>query len=144
MSAIDFCVSSKAEDGDKGLKEIKKEYWSHRSRREKVKADEAEKAVLPLEELHEEWAWRAGVYRAGLLQLSSRLPPLLVGKKQLAMREILHKESCLLLAALSKDHKYCPRDALPKEYTELVKLATKLDKLEAKKKPIRKKKGAKK
>ncbi|MFC1827760.1 hypothetical protein ACFLZQ_07525 [Thermodesulfobacteriota bacterium] len=133
-------LESKQEDFDNSLAEIKRNYWRHRSRREKVKADEAEEQVLPLSELGEEWCCRAGVYRAGLLSFSSRLPPLLIGKKQLQMREILHKESCLLLAALSKDHQYCPRNALPKEYTALNKLAAKLDDIESKKKKTTKKK----
>ena len=93
-----------------------------------MRADEAEEKFLPLEELDEEWGCRAGIYRAGLLSYSSRLPPLLIGKKQLEMREILHKESCLLLAALSKDHQYCPASALPTEYTNLHKLMAKIDK----------------
>ncbi|MFC1827323.1 hypothetical protein ACFLZQ_05290 [Thermodesulfobacteriota bacterium] len=115
-------LESKQEDFDNSLAEIKRNYWSHRARREKVKADEAEEQVLPISELVEEWCCRAGVYRAGLLSYSSRLPPLLVGKKQLEMRQILHDESCLLLAALSKDHQYCPASALPEEYTDLQNL----------------------
>jgi hypothetical protein len=133
-------MASKTEEADKDLTEIKKEYWEARTRSEVVKAATLEEKYLPFEELDEEWGWRAGIYRAGLLAYSSRLPPLLVGKKQLQMREILHKESCLLLAALSKDHQYCPRNALPKEYTALNKLAAKLDDIESKKKKTTKKK----
>ena len=132
-------LESKQEDVDDTLAEIKREYWGHRSRREKVKADEAENSVLPFEELDEEWGLRAGIYRAGLLSFSSRLPPLLIGKAQLDMRQILHDESCLLLAALSKDHRYCPESALPKEYTNLHKLMAKIDKWETKKNPKQRK-----
>ena len=136
-------MASKSEDADTDLSDIKKSYWAAKTRVEEVKASTLEEKYLPFEELDEEWGYRAGVYRAGLLAFSSRLPPLLEGKKQLEMREVLHDEACLLLASLSRDHQYCPRDALPKGYTELAKLASKLDKLEAKKKPSRKKKGAK-
>jgi hypothetical protein len=133
-------MASKSEDADTDLSDIKKSYWAAKTRVEEVKAATLEEKYLPLEELDEEWGWRAGVYRAGLLAFSSRLPPLLLGKKQLEMREVLHSEACLLLASLSRDHQYCPRNALPKEYTALNKLAAKLDDIESKKKKTTKKK----
>lgn len=132
-------MATAAEESDKDLSEIKKDYWEAKTRVERVKAETLEEKYLPKEELGEEWSWRAGVFRSGLLAFSSRVPPLLEGKKQLQMRDILHDEACLVLAALSKDHKFCPADALPKDYANLRKRETKQCRPKKKKSSTKKK-----
>ena len=117
----DNIMSSKADETDKDLGEIKKSYWKAKTRVEEVKASVLEEKYLPREKLAQEWSYRAGIYRAGLIAFGSRLPPLLVGKKLLKMRSILTDEASKLLASLSRDHTYCPETALPKDYLNLTK-----------------------
>ena len=136
-------MSSKGEDKNTKLGDIKTAYWGARARVERVKADVLEEKYLPKEELATEWQYRAALYRAGLLAYSSRLPALLIGKDQLEMRGVLLKESSLLLASLSEDQKYCPKKDLPAAYTRLDKLISQLEscqKPKAKKQPFGKKK----
>ena len=120
--------ASKDESGNTELADIKTDYWRARARTETVKASVIEGKHLPRAELGAEWNYRASIYRAGVLALSSRLPPLLEGKTIIEMREILNDESCKLLVALSKDHTYCPAKELPKEYAQLDKLVELVDK----------------
>lgn len=121
LSKVENAASADSGESDESRK------WLTAFRRERAKTArierlEKEKELIPLSEVIPEWVAKAYVYRNSLLAYSHRLPPLLTGKNQLEAREILHKESCLLLAALSKDTTYCSASALPEEYSDIFNL----------------------
>ena len=112
-------MESKTEEKDPEIAGVKFDYWSARARQENVKADAAEGRYIAKADLKVEWLKRSSLYRSGMLAMSSRLPPLLLGKSEVEMRSVLHSEACLILSALSQDHEFCPADSLPDEYLEL-------------------------
>lgn len=118
IAKIENAASADAGETDESRKWLGL-FRKERAKIAKIERLEKEGTLIAEDEIVEEWIYRAGIYRAGLLSFSSRLPPLLFCKKELEMHEILHKESCLLLASLSKDHQYCPKDKLPEDYLDL-------------------------
>jgi phage terminase Nu1 subunit (DNA packaging protein) len=137
IARVEQAASADAGESDESRK------WLTAFRRERAKTArierlEKEKELIPLSEVIPEWCAKARVYRAGLLAYSQRLPPLLVNiSNQLIIRKVLHKESCLLLAALSRDTTYCSAEALPEDYINL-------QNLEIVRKPAKQKKTPKK
>ncbi len=88
----DKILSSKAEDKDKDINAVKLEYWSEKTRNERLKADKTEGELISKSEVAHEWSVRLSEVASGLQSLSMRLPPLLEGKKQSDMRQIIDAE----------------------------------------------------
>jgi phage terminase Nu1 subunit (DNA packaging protein) len=128
--------SGESDESRKWLTAFRRE----RAKTAKIERLEKEKKLIPLSEVMPEWITKAYIYRNSLLAFSSRLPPLLTGKNQLEIRKVLHSESCLLLAGLTKDRKYCSESALPADYKDLWNLEIVRKKTPAKR---RKKNGKK-
>ncbi len=110
-------MSSKVEVEDKDLGKIKMDYWSAKAESEQVKVEILKEKYIAKADISKQWAYRAGVYKSHLLAFASRLPPLLEGKNQLEMREIMTVEAINTLTDLTKNEKYCPKEALPKDYS---------------------------
>jgi phage terminase Nu1 subunit (DNA packaging protein) len=136
IARVEQAASADAGETDESRK------WLGLFRKERAKIAKIERlkmegTLIAEDEIIEEWVAKARVYRSGLLAYSNRLPPLLTGKSQLEARGVLHRESCLLLAALSRDTTYCSAEALPEDYKDL-------QNLEIVKKPAKQKKTPKK
>ncbi len=90
------------------IAEAKTQYWSHKARLEKVKADEAESLVAPKEEFVDAWSWRISEMRNGLLALPLRLAPMVAGKTELEVRKKLDDELWHILDKYSRTGKWTP------------------------------------
>lgn len=108
--------SSSTEDEDKTLSGAKLQYWQAKAEKEEVLTSVLKEKYVAKEEIGKQWSYRAGVYKSHLLAFASRVPPLLEGKSQLEMREIMTVEAIDTLSAVTKNEKYCPKDALSKDF----------------------------
>jgi len=75
-----------------GMTEFRTVYWGHKARAEKVKADKLEESVIAVDDFIDAWAWRVAEMSNGLGGLPMRLSPLVVGKKEVDVRQILDAE----------------------------------------------------
>jgi len=81
-----------SEDGE-ALAEAKLAYWEAKARSEKVKADEAEKAVMKIDDFKAAWVWRVAEMFTGLRGWTMRLATMLVNQPETEVRRILREES---------------------------------------------------
>ena len=87
--------------------------WLTAFRRERAKSAKIERLVLegkliPEAEILPEFIGKVATFRAGLLALSSRLPPILHNKEQLQMHQLIKDEVYNMLTIYSQGGKYCP------------------------------------
>ena len=93
------------------LYKIKLEHWVHRTRREKLKADQLEESVIPRDDVAKAWAFRVREVRGKLLAVALRLAPLLEGLEELEIREILMKEMWDICDQFSRKGRYSDEQA---------------------------------
>lgn len=91
------------------INEIKKHYWAAKAKSEVIKAKQLEDSVAPWDLIENEWAQRVVAVTTGLELFADRLPPLLEGRDQLAMREIIGDEVRYLRESYARTGKYTPQ-----------------------------------
>ncbi len=97
------------EERDEGLKGARQRYWKAKAEKEELGVAQTKGEIIPKKTLADIWCARISEVRQGLLSLPDRLPPVLVGKTQLEIREIIHKEVVSLLEMYSREGKYTPK-----------------------------------
>jgi hypothetical protein len=89
--------------------------WLDKYRKEKAliaRLDrlEREKELMPIEDVHLEWATRVSVVTHGLELLIDRLPPLIEGKTRIDIAKILKQEVYDFRKSFVKHGRYCPKN----------------------------------
>lgn len=64
-------------------------------------------SLIPIDDVHRQWALRVAEVAAGLEVLADRMPPLLVGKSREEMRTVIDGEVWRLRDVYSRNGKYC-------------------------------------
>jgi hypothetical protein len=98
-----------------GILEAKESYWKAKARTETVKADLAEGATMPVDELKKAWAWRVSEIFRGIMGWSMRLAPLLAGKTDKEIQSIVYSEAWSLCDRFSRTGKWTPAVKKPKK-----------------------------
>lgn len=132
-----------AEDNDESMLEAKRLYWSAKAEGERIKVEQTKANLIPKKDIANEWAWRMSEVTNGLNALAMRLPPLLEGKTQVEMREVIDKEQWVLRDMYCRTGRFCPAGEVPKakDASEVVAEKPKKDK-KGKMKPKKAKKDA--
>lgn len=73
----------------------------------KLEREKAEGELIPRSEVATLWAVRVGEVTSGLQGLVDRLPPLLVGKDRVQIREIVHEEIWRLRDQYARGGRHC-------------------------------------
>jgi hypothetical protein len=90
------------------IEEVKLDYWRWKATNERIKAETAQGQLVPKGEIAMMWAARMGEVVAGLQAFTYRLPPLLEGKSQIEMLQIIKEEQWLLRDNFCREGKFCP------------------------------------
>ena len=109
---------SRQDARDDTLSEFKRQYWGSRAKLESLKADAEEGSLISVPEILEIYGSLMSRFKNGLLDFSTRLPPVVSGKSQSQMIGIIKTECCLLLAGFTGSEKY-GKFLVPKEYKKL-------------------------
>jgi phage terminase Nu1 subunit (DNA packaging protein) len=98
-----------AGEKDESLKNARQKYWAAKAEKEEINVSQLKGELIPKKTLSDLWGSRVVEVKQGLLNLSDRLPPVLEGKTQPEIREVVHKEIIQLLEMYSRNGKYTPR-----------------------------------
>lgn len=96
-------------------KKSKERYWCAKADREEIDRDRARDDLIPRVDVGRAWSWRVSEVSAGLKALATRLPPMLEGKTQPDMREIINAEVRQLRESYARAGKYCEEEATCQE-----------------------------
>lgn len=105
---LDNIYASKADDSDESLQEAKRRYWSAKAENEEIKRDESKGLLVKVKDIVLMWSGRVAEIKNGLMALPMRLPPLLEGKPQIEMRQIVEDEVWKLLDNYCRVGRFCP------------------------------------
>jgi hypothetical protein len=105
----------RADDDTEGILEAKESYWKAKARNETVKADLAEGASMPVDDLKKAWSWRVNEIFKGIMGWSMRLTPLLIGKTDKEIQSIIYNEAWGLCDQFSRTGKFTPAVKKPKK-----------------------------
>ncbi len=97
------------EEKDESLKEARQRYWRAKAEKEEINVSLIKGEFIPKKKLADLWGARVIEVRQGLLNLSDRLSPVLIGKSQPEIKEIVHKEAVQLLEMYSRDGEFTPK-----------------------------------
>ncbi|MBF0410940.1 MAG: hypothetical protein HQM10_26585 [Candidatus Riflebacteria bacterium] len=111
-------IGSNEEDRDETLLQAKRQYWMAKAESERLKVDKEKENLFPKSEILQEWVGRVGEIKAGLRSLEVRLPPVLEGKNQEEMGDIIEKETWLLLDTYSRNGRFTPKPVEKKAITK--------------------------
>ena len=103
---------------DDTLKNARQRYWQAKAEKEEINIAQLRKSLIPKKELAQLWGARVTEVRQGLINLTDRLPPILVSKSQSEIRDIVHRETTQLLKIYSRESKNTPK---PKKSTKQAK-----------------------
>ena len=92
---------------DESMLEVKRQYWQAKAEKERIGVDQMKEELIPRENIASEWAWRMAEVANGLQALAMRLPPLLEGKTQIEMREIIDEEQWVLRDNYCRTGRFC-------------------------------------
>ena len=106
---LENIYGNKNQTDDANINQTKHEYWTHKARNEKVKADLAEGAVMPRADIISEWAKRVHEVSSGLDALSLRIAPLVVGKDEKDIERIISDEIWDLRDSYARTGTYSPK-----------------------------------
>lgn len=98
-----------AEDNDESMLEAKRLYWSAKAEGERIKVEQTKANLIPKKDIANEWSFRVSEICSGLNALSMRLPPLLEGKNQIDMRDIIDSEVWNLRDNFARHGRFCPK-----------------------------------
>ena len=102
-------INSSEEDRDEDITEAKRQYWMAKAESERLKVGKEKELLFPKSEILEEWTGRCGEMKAGLRSLEVRLPPVLEGRSQPEMRDIIADEVWKLLDTYYREGRFTPR-----------------------------------
>ena len=97
-----------AENDDDVVRQAKGSYWAAKARVEMVKADVADGTVIKIEDFKQAWVWRVSEMSNGLGALPMRVAPLLAGKNEEAIRDILDAEIRKIRDTFARTGKFTP------------------------------------
>jgi hypothetical protein len=115
---MDNILESRLDTSDPELATSKRLYWHSKARREQLRADEEERSLISVPEVLEIYGTLMARFKNGLIDFSTRLPPVISGKSQSQMIGIIKNECCLLLSGFTGSKKYGEHE-VPKEYLAL-------------------------
>jgi len=94
--------------GDESLNEAKRLTQWEKLKNERLKNQQLEGNLISREDVTKEWAWRISEVTNGLCSLANMLPPLLEGKNQIEIREIIQEEVWKLRDNFARTGQFCP------------------------------------
>lgn len=94
--------------GDESMNEAKRRYWWEKAKGEQYKNEQLSGNLIPRHQIAKEWSWRVSEVANGLGALADRLPPLLEGKCQAEMRQIIADETWKMRDHFARKGKFCP------------------------------------
>ncbi len=99
-------MTEELERMDETLASIQRKYWKHKAGREAIKEKHEEGKLIPKPKVMEILANRDALFVQGLENYAFSLPPLLEGRTQMEMRELIKNENKILrLAFLGQNKK---------------------------------------
>lgn len=107
---VNRCIQRSGKPGIESQEAIA---WLEKFRRERYRLSKLERKertgqLLPVKEIHEQWAARVRAVAAGLEAFADRLPPLIVGKDRGAVAAVLREEVKMLRSAYERSGRYSP------------------------------------
>lgn len=98
------CETKEPDEASRWMTEFRKE----RALMAKIERRRTEESLVEWSEIERQWAERVGLVTSGLALFSDRLPPILEGKSQPEMRELIRSEVRLLRESYAREGKYFP------------------------------------
>jgi len=99
------------ESGDESMSEARRLYWWEKYQGEKIDNEQRRGRLIPKENVVREWAFRVAQVTEGLSAFAKRLPPLLEGKSQKEIQQILEDEAWKLRDNFCRTGQFCPAEA---------------------------------
>lgn len=111
----------KLEAGESGdeMRAVKLEYWREKAAGEAIKNKLTLGELIPKEEIIPEWAARVREVANGMQSLAMRLPPLIAGKDQRQVRDIVKLNTRQILENFSRHGRFCYPDELKEKQVRL-------------------------
>ena len=97
---------------DEDLTSAKRRYWQSKADMEALKVGREKEELIPVKEIQKKWADRAAEYKNGCFNLVYSLPPLLEGKPQSEIREVIEKQVWKMFDRVYREGRFCPRAKL--------------------------------
>ena len=97
--------------GDESMNEAKRRYWWQKFEGERIKNERERGRLIPRDDVAREWAWRVAEVANGLSAMAKRLPPLLEGKSQSAMLQVIEDEVWKMRDNFCRTGRFCPAEA---------------------------------
>lgn len=91
------------------IEDVKLKYWKWKAEGEKQKVEEGAGKLVAWDTIDKAWSERVGLVCSGLALFRDRLPPLLEGRSQAEMRQILDREVRLLRENYAREGRYTPK-----------------------------------
>lgn len=109
----EWCLTNiygnKNQTDDENINQTKHEYWQHKTRNEKAKADLVEGAVIKKEDILREWTKRVHEIASGLDALRMRLAPVVyMVEDKRAVEKAIDDEVWALRDSYYRTGTYCP------------------------------------
>lgn len=105
--------------GDESMNEAKRRYWWQKYEGERIKNERERGRLIARDDVAREWAWRVAEVANGLSAMAKRLPPLLEGKPQSAMLQIIEDEVWKMRDNFTRTGQFCPQEAAQQALEEL-------------------------
>ena len=93
--------------GDESVNEAKRQYWWSKAEREQITVSQARESLISKENVYKQWASRMAEYKNGCYGLVNSLPPLLEGKTQPEMRQIIEDYVWGMFKRITRYGKFC-------------------------------------
>ena len=97
--------------GDESMNEAKRRYWWQKYEGERIKNERERGRLIARDDVAREWAWRVAEVANGLSAMAKRLPPLLEGKSQSSMLQIIEDEVWKMRDNFCRTGQFCPAEA---------------------------------
>jgi len=92
------------------MQAVKLRYWTEKANFEEIRNKKELEELMPKAEIADAWAWRVSEVKHGLMGLAYRLPPLISGKAEREVRDIVKLNVRQLLDNFSRGGKFCHPD----------------------------------
>jgi len=98
---------------DETLAEARRRYWAAKAGNEELKEQQTKGELISKDDVVKQWSQRMAEFKNGCFNLVSALPPLLEGKSQSEMRQIIYDFVWKMFDNVCRTGKFCP--ATPKQ-----------------------------